>query len=118
MTEFIGVSGPFMGSLGSRGRELTDCGDMYDNESADAKPHEKSRVEETNTTSESNHTRLLCSRAEYSTKVVKPSDWSVIKSGFGIPNDGVRNQRRAYEFVEHNIVRGLRVYHFSLNNRV
>jgi hypothetical protein len=78
------------------------------------KLHEKGRAEETNTISESNHAQLLCSRAEYGTKVVKLSDWSVIKSGIGIPNDGASNQKKSLC----NIVCGPRMYHFSPNNRV
>jgi len=60
------------------------------------KLHKKGRAKETNTISETNHAQLLCSRAEYGTKVVKLSDWSVIKSGIGIPNDGASNQKKAY----------------------
>ena len=77
-----------------------DCGDKYDNESVGAKPiktvgtaSQARKVARRKGTPKSNHARLLCSRAEYGTKLVRLSDWSVIKSGVGIPNDGASNQK-------------------------
>jgi hypothetical protein len=55
---------------------------------------------------------MLLSGTPYSNKVVKLSDIIVVKFSVGVKEDKANNQKRAYELVDHSIVRVLFVYRF------
>ena len=60
--------------------------------------------------SDSNH--VLLGGTPYGNKVVKLSDIAVVKFGVGVKEDEANNQKRAYELVDHSIVRVPFVYRF------
>jgi hypothetical protein len=54
----------------------------------------------------------VLSGAEYSQKVVKLLNETVVKFGISVAREEVNNQERAYELVGHTIVRVPRLYRF------
>jgi Phosphotransferase enzyme family len=50
--------------------------------------------------------------APYGNKVIRLSDDQVIKFGIGVTREEAENQKRAFDIVDHNIIRVPRVYRF------
>ena len=65
-----------------------------------------------------NPNSVSLSKAPYGNNVVKISDNVVVKFGVGVKEEEANNQKRAYELIDHNIVRVPFVYRFFTKDQL